>query len=141
MEAKSNGNGIWRTLAVGSASSLVTVIFSVVAFYSRTVSQSQVSEMIKSETPSILSRTVDRDEVLRLIKSEAPWLSDRADVTHRIERIEQSPWFADKSNVEHRLQMLEQGDLLLNSEIQKLHSSDSRLEGEIMGLHLKGTER
>lgn len=105
-----------------------------VGFYSRTVTQTQVAEMIKAETPAILSRTVDRDEVLRLIKSEAPWLSDRADVTHRIERIEQSPWFADKNNIEHRLQMLEQGDLLLSDEVRKLHAKDGRIEGELMSI-------
>lgn len=122
---------------MGAGSSLITVILSVSAFYSRTVSQSQVDQMIKAETPSILARTVDREEVLRLIKTEAPWLIDRADVIHRMERIEQNPWFSDKASVEHRLQVLESGDLMLNEQIRELHAKDGRIEGEIIGLEKK----
>lgn len=90
--------------------------------------------MIKAEVPSILARTVDREEVLRLIKTEAPWLSDRADIVHRVERIETNPWFSDKASVEHRLQVLEAGDLMLNDQIRELHAKDGRIEGEIIGL-------
>lgn len=122
---------------MGAGSSLITVILSVSAFYSRTVSQTQVDQMIKAEVPSILARTVDREEVLRLIKTEAPWLVDRADIVHRVERIEQNPWFSDKASVEHRLQVLESADLVINDQIRELHAKDGRLEGQIIGMERK----
>lgn len=44
---------------MGAGSSLITMTLTVVAFYSRTVSQTQVAQMIKAEEPAILAHTAD----------------------------------------------------------------------------------